>query len=106
RERLQALIGRLRTGLAALDLPSRGLYLMDSPSPIQPLVLGSAERALAASDALAARGILVTAIRPPTVPEGTARLRITLSAAHDEAHVDRLLESLVQVLADEVYLPA
>jgi len=98
RERLHALIARLRAGLAGLDLAAHGLSLMDSPSPIQPLVVGSAERALALSDALAGRGILVSAIRPPTVPEGTARLRITLSAAHDEAQVDRLLQALAEAL--------
>ena len=58
------------------------------------MVLGSAERALAWSRALEASGILVTAIRPPTVPEGSARLRITFSAAHSEADVDRLLAAL------------
>ncbi|HKK06890.1 MAG TPA: 8-amino-7-oxononanoate synthase [Gammaproteobacteria bacterium] len=100
RDRLRTLIARLRAGLAALDLPRRGARLMDSPSPIQPLVVGSAERALAVSAALAARGVMVSAIRPPTVPEGTARLRITLSAAHDEAQVDRLLEALGESLAE------
>lgn len=89
RERLQTLIERLRQGTAQLGLP-----LADSVTPIQPLVAGTSSRALAWSRALEAAGILVTPIRPPTVPEGTARLRITLSAAHEEADVDRLLEAL------------
>jgi len=61
-------------------------------------VLGSAASALAASDALWERGIWVTAIRPPTVPEGTARLRITLSAVHEDAQIDVLVEALAQIL--------
>lgn len=89
RERLRALIARLRAGAAQLGLP-----LADSMTPIQPLMAGSTARALAWGRALEAAGILVTPIRPPTVPEGTARLRITLSAAHGEDDVDRLLESL------------
>ncbi|HKJ77484.1 MAG TPA: 8-amino-7-oxononanoate synthase [Gammaproteobacteria bacterium] len=89
RDHLQALVARFRAGAAAL-----GLELMESETPIQPVVLGETARAVAWSDALWQRGILVTAIRPPTVPDGTARLRVTLSAAHDEAQVDRLLEAL------------
>jgi 8-amino-7-oxononanoate synthase len=57
-------------------------------------VLGDTERALQVSQRLREQGFLVSAIRPPTVPEGTARLRITFSAAHEEAHVDRLLSAL------------
>jgi 8-amino-7-oxononanoate synthase len=71
-----------------------GLPLMDSATPIQPLLLGTEAAALAASDALLAAGIWVPAIRPPTVPAGTSRLRITFSAAHTDADVDRLLEAL------------
>ncbi len=89
RERLTELVARFRDGATAL-----GLELLRSTTPIQALLLGDARRALAASEALEARGLLVTAIRPPTVPEGTARLRITFSAAHDVAHVDRLLDAL------------
>jgi len=74
-----------------------GLQLMESNTAIQPVVFGSSERALAASQALEAEDILVPAIRPPTVPEGTARLRITLSAAHSEQHIDRLLRALSQL---------
>jgi len=89
RERLLALIARFRAGAGQL-----GLTLMDSPTPIQPLLVGSAGEALRLSEALLDKGILISAIRPPTVPEGTARLRITLSAAHSEEQVDRLLSAL------------
>jgi 8-amino-7-oxononanoate synthase len=89
RERLQTLIQRLRAGAAQLGLP-----LADSSTPIQPLMAGSAAQALAWGQGLESAGILVTPIRPPTVPEGTARLRITLSAAHTESDVDRLLDAL------------
>ncbi|NKN31744.1 8-amino-7-oxononanoate synthase [Marichromatium bheemlicum] len=92
REHLQALIMQLRDGATRL-----GLELMASATPIQPLVAGSAARALAWSRALEERGILVGAIRPPTVPEGSARLRITLSAAHTESDVDRLLAALAEL---------
>jgi 8-amino-7-oxononanoate synthase len=67
---------------------------MPSRTAIQPLMLGDAQRALEASNALESQGLLAVAIRPPTVPQGQARLRITLSAAHEEAHVDRLLQAL------------
>jgi 8-amino-7-oxononanoate synthase len=92
REHLGALVQRLRAGAEAL-----GLALLPSRSPIQPLVLGDAGRALAWAQALRTRGILVPAIRPPTVPRGSARLRITLSAAHEARDVDRLLEALSEV---------
>ena len=89
REKLQALIQRFRQGASELDLP-----LMASCTPIQPLVLGDATRALHISQYLREQGFLISAIRPPTVPVGTARLRITFSAAHEEQHVDRLLTAL------------
>ena len=89
RQRLRELIDSFRRGAEALALP-----LLPSRTPIQPLLAGSAERALAWSAALERQGFLVTAIRPPTVPEGSARLRITLSAAHTPAQVERLLEAL------------
>ena len=78
-----------------------GLRLMDSRTPIQPVVLGSEAAALAASAALRARGLWIPAIRPPTVPSGSSRLRITFSAAHEAADVERLLEALA-VLPDAV----
>lgn len=94
RDKLQALIARFRAGAAQLGLP-----LMPSSTAIQPLLLGDAQAALAASEALEQQGFLVTAIRPPTVPPGKARLRITLSAAHEEGEVDRLLEALSRLPA-------
>lgn len=99
RERLRALIERLRRGAQELGLP-----LVDSPTPIQPLLVGDAGQALRLSAALRAQGILISAIRPPTVPVGTARLRITLSALHEGHHIDRLLQALHQVM--KVQTPA
>jgi 8-amino-7-oxononanoate synthase len=89
REKLRALIARFRSGAMELGLP-----LADSVTAIQPIVLGDAARTVAASISLEGRGFLVTAIRPPTVPAGSARLRVTLSAAHEEQDVDRLLDAL------------
>jgi len=73
---------------------TRLLGLPEATSPIVPLVVGDATAALALSQQLAHEGLLVTAIRPPTVPEGTARLRMTFSAAHTEADVDRLADAV------------
>jgi len=89
RERLAELIAHFRQGAQAL-----GLQLVDSPTPIQPILLGDSNTALAWHEALLQTGILVTAIRPPTVPAGSARLRVTLSAQHELAQVDRLLAAL------------
>ena len=86
REKLEMLIKRFRDG--ALEL---GLGLMESSTPIQPVMLGGVETALAISEMLYQQGLFVSAIRPPTVPEGSARLRITLSASHTEEQVDQLL---------------
>lgn len=91
REHLQALIKQFREGAQAL-----GLELMDSFTPIQPILIGDSGRALRLSRMLRERGLMVTAIRPPTVPAGSARLRVTLSAAHSEAQVQLLLEALEQ----------
>ena len=92
REHLRTLVAQFRSGAERLRLA-----LAPSPTPIQPVMFGTAEAALRASQHLRAQGILVPAIRPPTVPEGSARLRITFSAAHEAAHVDRLLEALSAV---------
>lgn len=89
RERLLQLVSRFRMRVSELGLP-----LMDSETPIQPVLAGSARQALAWSRQLEEQGILVSAIRPPTVPEGSARLRITFSANHTERHLDRLLAAL------------
>ena len=96
RDHLAALIGRFRTGVGEM-----GLALMPSTSPIQPLVVGDPARALALSRALEERGFLIGAIRPPTVPRGTSRLRVTLTAAHEAADVDGLLDALRAVAACE-----
>ena len=93
RARLQAVLARFREGAAQLGLP-----VEPTPSPIQPLVLGPSDRALDASRALLERGILVPAVRPPTVPQGAARLRISFSASHSATDVDRLLDALSAVL--------
>jgi 8-amino-7-oxononanoate synthase len=91
RARLQALVARLRA--AAPRLPGR---LLPSATPIQPLVLGDNHAALEAGRRLRERGVLVPAIRPPTVPAGTARLRISLSAAHTLEDVDALVAALAE----------
>jgi len=78
-----------------------GLPLGASTTPIQPVLLGRPEAATAASEALAERGFLVAAIRPPTVPAGTSRLRVTFSAAHEERDVQRLVEALADVLSQQ-----
>jgi len=77
----------------------RGLPLAASTTAIQPVVLGDAARAMRASASLLARGYFVPAIRPPTVPEGTARLRVTLSATHSAADVVGLVGALAESLA-------
>lgn len=89
REHLHRLIARFRQGAEAI-----GLTLMASATPIQPILVGDSARALQLSALLRERGLLVGAIRPPTVPAGSARLRVTLSAAHSEAQVDSLLAAL------------
>ena len=93
REKLQALVAYFYQGASQL-----GLQLMNSPTAIQPIVIGDSLRALDASKALLAEGIYISAIRPPTVPEGSARLRITFSALHEQQHVDRLLTALEKTL--------
>ena len=89
RQRLGELTGQL-----AGSLELRNWRLLASSTAIQPLIVGGNSEAVALSDALAMRGILVPAIRPPTVPKGSARLRISLSAAHTEGDVGRLVEEL------------
>jgi len=89
RKHLRALVGRLKQRLE--DLPWR---LRASDTPIQPLIVGDNRAALDLAEGLRSRGIWVPAIRPPTVPVGTARLRIALSAAHSVEHVDELAAAL------------
>ena len=92
REQLKALITFFRKEAELL-----GLELMPSNTAIQPLVLGSAEKALQWSKSLLENDLLVSAIRPPTVPQNTARLRITLSASHQQSDVEKLLQVLAQL---------
>ena len=92
REKLQSLIKQFRIGASKL-----GFELIDSITPIQPLIIGSSEKALTLSEKLLEKNILISAIRPPTVPEGTARLRVTFSATHTEEHVNKLLTVLAEI---------
>jgi 8-amino-7-oxononanoate synthase len=92
REKLETLIKQFRTGCEQI-----GLQLMDSPTPIQPILIGESDKALEMSQGLEQEGIFISAIRPPTVPQGSARLRVTLSAAHDEEQVNTLLNKLEKV---------
>ncbi|MGO1502484.1 MAG: 8-amino-7-oxononanoate synthase [Marinobacter sp.] len=91
RVHLQSLVEQFRRGATAL-----GYNLMPSRTPVQPIIIGHNRQALALSQALEECGVLVTAIRPPTVPEGEARLRVTFSAAHSTDD----LKSLLQALSD------
>jgi len=92
REKLAELTRRFKQGAQQL-----GLELMKSDTAIQPIILENSEKTLQISQKLEEHNILVTAIRPPTVPEGTARLRITFSANHTDEHVDKLLCALETV---------
>jgi len=93
REKLQTLIAQFREGALAL-----GLDLLPSTTPIQPVLMRSEADALQIAQQLEGQGILVTAIRPPTVPAGTSRLRITLTANHTEADVSQLLHALKRAM--------
>ncbi len=93
REKLQALIAQFREGAQAL-----GLDLLPSTTPIQPVLMQSEANALQVAQQLEGQGILVTAIRPPTVPAGTSRLRITFTANHTEADVSQLLHALKRAM--------
>jgi 8-amino-7-oxononanoate synthase len=112
RERVLALAERFRASAEQLDVPLMGTHtsapvtaaesartVAQPLTPIQPVLLGSSEAALRAQRELFAAGFCVVAIRPPTVPQGSARLRVTLSAAHTEDQVDKLVETLRRVCA-------
>jgi 8-amino-7-oxononanoate synthase len=92
RDKLFQLTERFKSGAEQLGLP-----LVTSNSAIQPIIIGDSKQAVAISNALFEEGFLVSAIRPPTVPLGSARLRVTLSALHEEQHIDRLLDALNKV---------
>ena len=93
REKLNTLIARFRAGAAQLDIP-----LTDSSTAIQPVMIGNDHRVSELGQILLDQGFWVGAIRPPTVPSGGARLRITLTAGHSDADVDGLLSALHSAL--------
>lgn len=95
-EHLQKLNSNIRYFIDCCE--QHGLPVENSQTAIQPLLIGNDARALSISQRLFEQGLLVTAIRPPTVPEGTSRLRITLSAGHTNEHIDRLVEVLTALL--------
>ncbi|HEY8095920.1 MAG TPA: 8-amino-7-oxononanoate synthase [Methylobacter sp.] len=94
RDKLKKLSERFRVGTEQM-----GLQVMPSSSAIQPILIGDSQTAVDISNALLNAGFLVSAIRPPTVPQGSARLRVTFSALHEEQHVDRLLDALDKATA-------
>jgi len=96
REKLAELIRRFSRGAKQL-----GLALLPSASAIQPVMIGDSLATMSIAKALLEAGFLVGAIRPPTVPQGSARLRITFSALHEDHHVDRLLEAFECILASK-----
>lgn len=96
RARLAELVDRWRHGAAR-----RGIHVLPSTTPIQPVLIGDACTASAVSKRLLAENILVPAIRPPTVPAGMARLRVSLTAVHQPAQIDRLLDVLARVLCPD-----
>jgi 8-amino-7-oxononanoate synthase len=89
RDKLKALADRFRLGAGQL-----GFQLLASTSAIQPIIIGDSQRAVDISNSLLNAGFLVSAIRPPTIPKGSARLRVTFSALHEEFQVDQLLDAL------------
>jgi 8-amino-7-oxononanoate synthase len=100
RDKLTVLVRHFRRGAAA-----RGLALLPSPTPIQPVLVGSAAAATRIARALELRGFHVPAIRPPTVPTGQARLRVSLSALHAESDVEALLDALAETGAGDATGP-
>lgn len=96
RDHLNQLIKQFRQGAEQI-----GLELMDSPTAIQPIMVGDEAKALRMSQQLEEKGLFVTAIRPPTVPAGSARLRVTLTAAHTAEQVNQLLDALEQIVKEE-----
>jgi len=92
RDKLRSLVQRFQLGANQLSLS-----IMPSDTAIQPLLIGDSQKATAISESLLNQGFLVGAIRPPTVPKGEARLRITFSANHQDQHVDQLLDALDKI---------
>jgi 8-amino-7-oxononanoate synthase len=96
RDKLNEHISQFRVSAKTL-----GLELMDSDTPIQPLMVGDAAASMRVSEALLKKGFLVAAIRPPTVPAGSSRLRITLSAAHETGQIEQLLQALSECVNEQ-----
>jgi len=96
REHLHSLIRHFRQGAK-----KRGLILMDSDSPIQPMLIGESQATLKLADRLQQQGFLVVAMRPPTVREGTSRLRITLTSSHQAAQLDALLDAIANIIGHD-----
>ncbi|WP_461480892.1 8-amino-7-oxononanoate synthase [Porticoccus sp.] len=95
REKLRSLVARFRSAISDI-----GLELMDSPTPIQPVLLHDDALCYRVGESLRAKGFLVGAIRPPTVPVGSARLRVTLCAEHTEEQVDALVDAIDRTLTE------
>ena len=95
RAKLASLIARFRRAGFRHGLPMR-----DSQTAIQPIILGDNTKALNVAKSLEAKGYLVSAIRPPTVPDGQARIRVTLTALHSEEHVDGVVKALADALEE------
>nr|WP_316641143.1 8-amino-7-oxononanoate synthase [uncultured Roseateles sp.] len=102
RQNLRQRQAQLREGIANILAahPALSWHLAESDTPVQPLIIGDNAAALALAARLEREGLRVPAIRPPTVPAGTARLRITLCATHTAAHIQRLLDALAQAAAE------
>ncbi len=94
REKLQARITQFRNGCDELGIPVAAAPEYGDHTAIQPLIVGSADRAIKLSEVLQKKSLLISAIRPPTVPQNTSRLRITFSANHTKEHVNALLSAL------------
>lgn len=101
RQHLNELISLFRSQCQAL-----GFKLMNSSTPIQPILIGDADLAMRWSDHLLGQGMLVTAIRPPTVPQGTSRLRVTLTASHTMSDVQLLLDAFKSGLSNPLLASA
>jgi 8-amino-7-oxononanoate synthase len=97
-DRRRALLGERILSLTTA-LVDRQLLRGPTPGPIVPILLGSESRALIAAERLRGRGFFVPAIRPPTVPAGSSRLRVTLSAAHEPADLARFVAALAESLS-------
>jgi 8-amino-7-oxononanoate synthase len=93
RDKLRRLIAHFCHGAR-----ERGIAVLESRTPIQPVVVGASKAALVAMQSLQAQGFFVPAIRPPTVAQGKARLRVVLSARHEEADVEQLLNALARAI--------